>query len=127
MSAKGQKRTYCLLFDHLVSASKTVIADSLENKKTPASFAGVSGISNAGGSAVEYAPEKLSKSPAGASRALLRSRCLRDRSIGGDGEIAAYANDRCRHIFGPIALCLLFLSECMVPGVVIVVSALLDA
>ena len=47
----------------------------------------------------EYAPEKLSKSPAGASRALLRSRCLRDRSIGWDGEIAAYANDQHRHIF----------------------------
>ena len=47
----------------------------------------------------EYAPEKPSKSPVGASRALLRSRCLRDRSIGWDGEIAAYANDRHRHIF----------------------------
>ena len=39
------------------------------------------------------------ESPAGASRALLRSRCLRDRSIGWDGGFAAYANDQHRHIF----------------------------
>ena len=50
----------------------------------------------------EYAPEKLSKSPAGSSRALLRSRCLRDRSIGWDGEIAGYANDWHRRIFDAI-------------------------
>jgi hypothetical protein len=43
---------------------------SLENKKNPALFAGASGISIAEGSTVEYAPEKLSKSPAGTSRAL---------------------------------------------------------
>jgi len=48
--------------------------------------------------------EKLSKSPAGASRALLRSRCLRDRSIGWDGEIAAYANKQHRHIVDAIGL-----------------------
>ncbi len=82
-------------------AKADLLRTSLENKKNPGFVCrGHLAFQMPRGRQFEYAPEKLSKSPAGVSAGLsLRSRCVRDRSIGWDGEIAAYANDRHRHIF----------------------------
>ena len=102
MSALGQKQTYAVQNGMSALPPKAdILAFLLEKKKPPASLAGDNWHFKMPRGR-EYAPEKLSKNPAGSSRALLRSRCLRDRSIGWDGEIAAYANDWHRRIFDAI-------------------------